>query len=208
MWKGGVGSGLEISLRDTGAATVTMAFMRSGIGVMVAAACALAVCESKRGPDIDQATFNQLMKQELTRKTPNGLTEGETTALIKDRKKRAAGLLAAHGLSSDGTIGSIKEVDHLIDVAPAASRAAVDDLGAYLGEAIRSFAGGTWTAKIDGGRLELELELPDGAHVRPLERVRKRIADGPSESLYAYAGSLAGRPSRSPAERRAGGEKR
>ena len=164
-----------------------------GIALLVVGGVILIARGSKREPDIDQATYNYLVKQELTRKTPNGLTEMETTALIKERKKQAAGLLAAHGLSSDGTIGSIKGLDRLVDTDPEAARAGAEALGVYLGEAIRSFTGGTWTGEIQSGRLDLELELPDGAHIWPLERVRKRINLGPTEGLYGYAGSLAGR---------------
>jgi hypothetical protein len=65
-------------------------------------------------------------------------------------------------------------------------------LGAYVGEVIRRNAGGTWQANDDDPQNEInvELTLPDGTTIWPVQRVMKRYQNGPEDSIAIYATAL------------------
>jgi hypothetical protein len=65
-------------------------------------------------------------------------------------------------------------------------------LGAYVGEVIRRGHGGEWRAddKDPEGEINMQLILPGGAIIRPIQRVLKRFANGQEDSLYVYGAAI------------------
>jgi hypothetical protein len=68
-------------------------------------------------------------------------------------------------------------------------------LGAYVGEVIRRSVGGEWqTDDADPrGEINVALKLPDGSVIWPVQRVMKRLKNGPEDAIAAY-GHLCGLP--------------
>jgi hypothetical protein len=58
--------------------------------------------------------------------------------------------------------------------------------GVYVGEVIRRFYGGQWSATDRGTELRLS-----GTTIYPIDKVRKRIIDGPSDNVRFYFASIA-----------------
>jgi hypothetical protein len=65
-------------------------------------------------------------------------------------------------------------------------------LGCYTGEVIRRNLGGKWQADDADpqGEINIELHLPDGAIVWPVQRAMKRLANGPEDAIAAYGAAL------------------
>ncbi len=65
-------------------------------------------------------------------------------------------------------------------------------LGAYTGEVIRRAIGGEWVAddKDPQGEINIELHLPDGGTVWPVQRAMKRYSNGIEDAIAPYAASL------------------
>ena len=65
-------------------------------------------------------------------------------------------------------------------------------LGAYVGEVLARELGGVWRVDADTPASEegLTMVLPDGSMVWPLQRVMKRYAEGPENSIAAYGLAL------------------
>ena len=61
-------------------------------------------------------------------------------------------------------------------------------LGAYVGEVIRRNWDGEWlTNDADPqGEINIALKLPDGSIIWPMQRVMKRLKNGPEDSIAAY----------------------
>jgi hypothetical protein len=62
-------------------------------------------------------------------------------------------------------------------------------LGAYVGETLRKITGGEWgTDDADPeGELNSTLKLPNGTIIWPMQRVAKRLINGPEDSIKDYA---------------------
>lgn len=65
-------------------------------------------------------------------------------------------------------------------------------LGAYTGEVIRRDLGGVWAGDDDDPEAEIniELRLPDGSVVWPIQRAMKRYANGDEDAIAPFAGAL------------------
>jgi hypothetical protein len=64
----------------------------------------------------------------------------------------------------------------------------VFSLGAYIGEVIIRAKGGAWRGNDEDPQAEINIELvlPDGAVCWPIQRVMKRIKNGPEDGIPAY----------------------
>jgi hypothetical protein len=112
-----------------------------------------------------------------------------------------AGALAQTGYGGDFSPESLWELDRFLEDHTVEGRARrggplADDvgaklfaLGAYLGEVIRRDHGGEWRSGSDdeADEVNIELRLPDGTHLWPVQRVMKRFQLGEEEGLAAYA---------------------
>jgi len=63
-------------------------------------------------------------------------------------------------------------------------------LGCHVGETVRLALGGRWEADDDDPRGEIDIRLPDGSVVRPVQRLMKRFANGPEDGVVGYATAL------------------
>jgi hypothetical protein len=65
-------------------------------------------------------------------------------------------------------------------------------VGSYAGEVIRRDLGGEWRAdEADPeGEVNIELHLPDGAVVWPVQRAMKRLSNGREDGIAAYGAAL------------------
>ena len=61
-------------------------------------------------------------------------------------------------------------------------------LGSYVGEVIIRTYGGQWRADDDDpeGELNVEVVLPSGTVVWPVQRVMKRFKNDPEDGIYVY----------------------
>jgi hypothetical protein len=61
-------------------------------------------------------------------------------------------------------------------------------LGAYVGEVVIRTYEGQWRADDNDpeGELNIEVVLPGGAVIWPVQRVMKRFKNGPEDGIYAY----------------------
>jgi len=62
-------------------------------------------------------------------------------------------------------------------------------IGAYVGETIvRHFPGAVWITNDHDpmGEANVELKLPNGTTIWPMQRVIKRFQNGPQDGIYAY----------------------
>lgn len=65
-------------------------------------------------------------------------------------------------------------------------------LGAYVGEVLRRELGGEWYGDDDDPEVEInvELRLPGDSIVWPVQRVMKRLQNGPEDGIAAYGSGL------------------
>jgi hypothetical protein len=117
--------------------------------------------------------------------------------------------LSSSGYAADFSPESLGEIDRFLDEQapggqPRAGGLLAEDLGtrvfalgAYTGEVIRRSVGGTWSGDDDDpdAEINVELQLPDGAVIWPVQRVMKRFQSGPEEGIAAYGASLGVRTS-------------
>ncbi|KGN37726.1 hypothetical protein N803_11760 [Knoellia subterranea KCTC 19937] len=77
-------------------------------------------------------------------------------------------------------------------------------LGAYTGEVIRRSVGGEWRWDDEDPEAEVnvELVLPDGAVIWPVQRVMKSFKNGPDEGIAAFGVALGLEVGPPPAPRR------
>ena len=108
--------------------------------------------------------------------------------------------LNASGYKADFTMESLKEIDRFFDEQSRDGKplpggllsenlgARVFGLGAYVGETIRRQGGGTWKGDDSDPEAEInvELHLPDGTRMWPMQRVMKRLTLGDSDLIYPY----------------------
>jgi len=131
--------------------------------------------------------------------------------LVDDARKaaqRIAGALQSSGYAADFSLQSLKEIDRFFDEqvrngepAPGGLLAQqlgtrIFALGSYVGECIVRHHRGEWKAD-DGdpeGEINIQVVLPNGTVIRPVQRVMKRYRNGAEDGIYVY-GQLAGSPS-------------
>ena len=65
-------------------------------------------------------------------------------------------------------------------------------LGGYVGETIRRTLGGEWQADDADpkGEINIALKLPDGSLIWPVQRVMKRLKNGPEDGIAVYGSAL------------------
>lgn len=65
-------------------------------------------------------------------------------------------------------------------------------LGAYVGEVVRRSVGGEWQTDDSDprGEINVALKLPDGSLIWPVQRVMKRLRNGPEDGIAAYGALL------------------
>lgn len=127
--------------------------------------------------------------------------------IIRDVKKAAewvATALTASGYMADFSAQSIKEVERFFDEHSENGAARPGGLlseqlgprifaiGSYIGETIRRNIGGEWHGDDDDPEAEVNVELilPDGSRIWPIQRAMKRFKNGNEDSIVAYAVSL------------------
>ncbi|MBI1825057.1 MAG: hypothetical protein HY287_15020 [Planctomycetes bacterium] len=114
--------------------------------------------------------------------------------------KKIAAALTGSGYRADFSLTSLKEIDRFFDESVNDGKALPGGLlhdqvgaklfalGAYVGETIRTLAGGHW--KVDESDpqnpVSLQLVLNDGSMIWPVERVMKRFQNGAEDGIYAY----------------------
>jgi hypothetical protein len=89
--------------------------------------------------------------------------------------------------------------DHCVDGQPKPKGLLSDQLGqrlfaigGYVGETIRRNRGGEWHANDADpqGEINIELKLPDGGRVWPVQRVMKRLKNGAEDGIAVYGLAL------------------
>lgn len=65
-------------------------------------------------------------------------------------------------------------------------------LGAYVGEVVRRGIGGQWQTDDSDSKREINiaLKLPDGSVIWPVQRIMKRLKNGPVEGIAGYGAAL------------------
>jgi hypothetical protein len=123
--------------------------------------------------------------------------------LIVDARKAAAWIgqaLTSSGYKADFSLESLREIDRFFDEHSQEGEAVpggllseqlgsrVFALGSYVGEVIVRAYDGQWRAddKDPEGELNIEVVLPSGAIIWPVQRVMKRFKNGPHDGIYAY----------------------
>lgn len=128
-------------------------------------------------------------------------------ALIDDIAVSAewvARALTSSGYSADFSPASIFEVERFFDENTANGQPCLQGLlgtglgsrlfavGCYLGEVVRLSVGGDWLVDDDDpqGEINVTLRLASGAEVWPVQRVMKRLRNGPEESVVGCTAAL------------------
>jgi hypothetical protein len=123
--------------------------------------------------------------------------------LVEDAQKAAAWVgnaLSSSGYEADFSLESLGEVDRFFDEHSQGGAAVpggllseqlgprIFALGSYVGEVIIRAYGGQWRADDHDpeGELNIEVLLPSGAIIWPVQRVMKRFKNGPEDGIYVY----------------------
>ncbi|MCG8521910.1 MAG: hypothetical protein MI744_06865 [Pseudomonadales bacterium] len=127
----------------------------------------------------------------------------EDSKIVADVKASAEWIsqaLSSSGYKADFSLESLKEIDrffeeHASNGEPKATGLLSQDLGArlfaiggYIGEVIRRNQGGAWHGNdLDpNAEINVELRLPNGKAMWPIQRAMKRLKLGKEESIHAY----------------------
>jgi len=108
--------------------------------------------------------------------------------------------LSSSGYKADFTLDSLKEIDRFVaEQAPGGNPkpggllsdhlgARIFALGAYVGEVIRRQGDGQWRGDDTDpkGEINLAIQLKSGTIFWPMQRIMKRIKNGPEDGIYAY----------------------
>jgi hypothetical protein len=108
------------------------------------------------------------------------------------------------GYAADFSFDSLKEIDRFFDEHTCDGQAVAGGLlsehlgqrifalGSYVGEVIRRRHGGEWRGSDDDpmGEINLELVLPGGGVIWPVQRVMKRFRNGAEDGIYIYGAAL------------------
>jgi hypothetical protein len=128
-------------------------------------------------------------------------------SLVEDASTAAewiANALSSSGYCADFSPKSLWEVDRFFDEQSTGGKPRTGGLlaenlgqrifalGSYTGEVIRQGLGGDWRADDTDprGEINIELHLPDGSIVWPVQRAMKRLANGPEDGIAAYGAAL------------------
>jgi hypothetical protein len=123
--------------------------------------------------------------------------------IVKDAVEAAewmAKALSSSGYKADFTLDSLKEIDRFVDEqAPEGNPkpggllsdhlgTRIFALGAYVGEVIRRQGEGQWRGDDSDpkGEINLAIQLKSGTILWPMQRIMKRIKNGPEDGIYAY----------------------
>ena len=123
--------------------------------------------------------------------------------LVADAQKAAgwiAGALNQSKYRADFSVKSLQEIErffaeHSRDGRPIPGRLLSERtgprlfaLGSYVGEVLRRAGKGEWHAEAGdpNGEVNIEVRFPGGARIWPMQRVIKRVKNGPEENIYDY----------------------
>jgi hypothetical protein len=123
--------------------------------------------------------------------------------LVQDARTASmwiATALSSSGYKADFSLDSLHEIDRFFDEHSVGGQAIpggllseqlgarVFAIGSYVGEIIIQTYGGEWRADDDDseGELTIEVVLPSGAIIWPVQRVMKRFKNGPVDGIYIY----------------------
>jgi hypothetical protein len=126
------------------------------------------------------------------------------SSIVRDAIEAAdwmAKALSSSGYRADFTLDSLKEVDRFVDEQAPGGKpkpggllsqqfgARVFALGAYVGESIRRQGQGEWQGDDTDPQAEINVavRLKSGTIFWPMQRIVKRIKNGPEDGIYAYA---------------------
>lgn len=127
--------------------------------------------------------------------------------IIKDVKAAAewvAQAFQASGYKADFSPESFKEIERFFDEHSEEGSARPGGLlsedtglrlfaiGSYIGETLRRNIGGKWEGRDDDPEAEINVQLilPDGTVLWPIQQVIKRFKTGKEESIVAYGISM------------------
>lgn len=125
------------------------------------------------------------------------------SSLVEDAQQAAdwiAVALSSSGYKADFSVDSLKDIDRFFDEHSRAGQATPGGLlaeqfgqrmfalGSYVGEVIRRQHGGEWRGddQDEQGEINIELVLPGGGVIWPVQRVLKRFQNGPEDGIFAY----------------------
>lgn len=124
--------------------------------------------------------------------------------LLEDIKTQSDWIVKAFGadkLKLDHTLESFRTIDSFIDRHSKNGKAnpkgrlsqnlgpILFSIGAYVGETIlRNLPGAAWITNDEDpeGEVNVELRLPDGTIIWPMQRVMKRFKNGAEDGIHAY----------------------
>ena len=138
---------------------------------------------------------------------------------VLESAKWVAEALTGSGYKADFSPSSLWEIDRFFDEnskqgRPTPGGLLAEDLGArifavggYIGEVIRKAKGGKWVGNDTDPQAEIniELQLPGGTTIWPVQRAVKRMKNGAEEGIAAYGhafglnvGARPGKPEKKP----------
>ena len=131
------------------------------------------------------------------------MTDAAESRVVADATASAdwiAQALQSSGYNADYSIDSLKEIDRFFDEQapdgiPVSGGLLSEQvgmrlfaLGAYVGETIRRAGNGVWRGDDSDPRAEVNVEvvMPNGMVMWPVQRVMKRFKNGPDDGIYGY----------------------
>ena len=130
-----------------------------------------------------------------------GKRQPAAPTLMEDIPKAARWLeeaMTSSGYVLDGTLESFRELDRFIDeqkrpggLLDGTVGSKLFGMGAYVGQTLIARLGGRWETddRDPQGEVNIAVTLSSGT-VWPVQRVMKRLSNGPEDSLYAYGAAL------------------
>jgi hypothetical protein len=123
--------------------------------------------------------------------------------ILEDAREAAewiASALSSSGYLADFTPTSLWEIDRFFEeqtrdgnpnpggLLSQSFGARIFALGSYVGEVVRRYVGGEWHGDDSDSEAEInvELRLPNGASVWPVQRVMKRCKNGMEDGIAVY----------------------
>jgi hypothetical protein len=133
--------------------------------------------------------------------------DAQVASILEDLDSSAAWIakaLSASGYRVDFSAASLWEVDRFLEEQTSSGKpkrwgllsrdlgTRLFSLGAYVGDVVRREVGGEWRVDDDDPHAEVnvQLRLPDGSVVWPVQRVMKRLTNGAEDGIAAYASVL------------------
>jgi hypothetical protein len=130
---------------------------------------------------------------------------------VRDAAEWMAEALPGWGYRGDFSVESLKDIDRFVDEQFPNGRPKPSDLlardlgarifalGAYVGETIRRQGEGRWLASQGDPEdvINLTVKLKSGSIFWPMQRIMKRLQNGPEDGIYVYGGGILNRLSSS-----------